>query len=536
MTTADLRSGHPLAVSVITGFLGSGKTTLLNHLLAHPDMDRTAVLINEFGEVGLDHLMVRALDSDVVLLKSGCICCTVQGELVDGLKDLYMRRLAGDLPPFERIVIETTGLADPLPIVACIMRDPLFKHALRLDTLITTVDALHGSRQLDDHPEALRQAAVADSLLLTKTDLAETGHVQELRERLRALNPGARMIAASFGRVSPRELFGRGFFDAEAKSAEVRRWLNAESYPQEDAHHADHETHEHAAVDVNRHDERIAAFVVTLDAPLDWKAFTSWYEDLAEKKGDFILRVKGIVAIAGEEAPYAIHCVQSTQHEPTRLADWPDEDRRSRIVFITRDLPREALEPELRRRLATGEASRGTGPARAGKAGPREKSRWLNEAELSRVFAALALVGDRDAADALRFMLLTGVSAAQAGAARWEDIDLDGRAWRMPEKPAKDARKARVRRVALGQAASLLLAALPRDPGASGPLFFAGLSPGASRARLDAAWESATASAGVAGLGLDGLHPMLASGIFRGLSPDLTQSLLGLRDRAGQGS
>ena len=533
MTKTDPRSGNPIAVSVITGFLGSGKTTLLNHLLAHEDMDRTAVLINEFGEVGLDHLMVRAIDSDVVLLKSGCICCTVQGELVDGLKDLYMRRLAGDLPPFDRIVIETTGLADPLPIVACIMRDPLFKHALRLDTLITTVDALHGSRQLDDHPEALRQAAVADSLLITKTDLADAEAVRALRARLQALNPGAHLITARFGQVSPRELFGQGFFDAEAKSSDVRRWLNEESYAHEHAGH-EHDRHDHdhhAPVDVNRHDDRIKAFCVTLDAPLDWKVFSGWYEDLAAKHGDFILRVKGIVAIAGEDAPYAIHCIQSTQHEPTQLAAWPDADRRSRIVFITRDLPREAIESDLRKRLAEGDASTRPPGARRQDARPR----WLNEAELSRVLVALGQVEDQAAADALRFMLLTGVSSDEASAARWQDIDTEARLWRLPQRaPAKGALRARPRRVVLGDAAMLLLAAVHREPGADEAVFFAGVAAGAARSRLDAAWEAATASAGVAGLALDGLHPMLASGIFKGLSPDLTRSLLGLRERPGQ--
>src|SRR5688572_1497334 len=190
MSSSDIRP-DPIAVTLITGFLGSGKTTLLNHLLAHPRMARTAVLINEFGEVGIDQLIVREIDPSAVLLKSGCICCTVQGDLVDGLKELYMKRATGALPPFERVAIETTGLADPLPIIACLMRDPLFKHAYRLEGLITTVDALHGEAQLDRHVEAMRQASIADRLIITKTDLAAPGALERLAARLADINPGA---------------------------------------------------------------------------------------------------------------------------------------------------------------------------------------------------------------------------------------------------------------------------------------------------------------------------------------------------------
>ena len=215
--TSGTDPAAPVTVSLITGFLGSGKTTLLNHLLAHPRMEETAVLINEFGEIGLDHLMVKELDDDVVLLKSGCICCTVQGELVDGMRELYLKRVAGTLPRFTRVVIETTGLADPLPIVSCLMRDPLFKHAYGLDSLITTVDGVHGLSQLERHEEAVRQAAVADRILITKRDLSSASSILELRARLNALNPGADEYMVEHGRVEPAMLFGASTIDPAAK-------------------------------------------------------------------------------------------------------------------------------------------------------------------------------------------------------------------------------------------------------------------------------------------------------------------------------
>ena len=209
MSEKNVSSDTAIAVSVITGFLGSGKTTLLNYLLQHPEIDETAVLINEFGEIGLDHLLVEKLDDEVLLLSSGCICCTVQGELVDSLKGLYLKRLAGQLPPFKRVVIETTGLADPIPIITCLMKDPLFKHAYRLESLVTTVDAVYGEGQLDMHPEAVRQAAVSDKIVITKTDLADPSAVAALRERLNSFNPGAWITTAINGQVTPNELLGK---------------------------------------------------------------------------------------------------------------------------------------------------------------------------------------------------------------------------------------------------------------------------------------------------------------------------------------
>lgn len=526
----DPAGASPIAVSLLTGFLGSGKTTLLNYLLAHPDMDRTAVLINEFGEVGLDHLMVREIDRDVVLLKSGCICCTVQGELVDGLKELYMKRLAGRLPPFSRVVIETTGLADPLPIITCLMRDPLFKHVYTLDTLVTTVDAIYGGRQLDDHLEALRQAAVADRILVTKSDLADAATMARLRDRLHRLNPGARVILAEFGRVSPRDLFGAGVFDPSRKSEDVQRWLNQEAYAASSpAHHHGEDTspdHHHERIDRNRHDDHIGSFCIVIDEPIAWHAFKEWYEELAEKHGDSLLRVKGIVNIQGAAAPFLVHCVQSTQHEPTPLASWPDADRRSRIVFITRDMPREAVEQGLRDRFA--QASANFEPPSASGERPAGAGRWLNQAELGRLFAALIAVQDCDATDVLRLMLLTGVSAEDMRAARWEEFDLTSKVWlKRALAPTHGAVKPRPRRIPLGEAASMLLTALAERNSGAGHLF-SGLVPAAGAARVEQAWTAAARRAEIDAFPLAELPPALAADLFAGLAPDLTRALLGL--------
>ena len=520
----------PIAVSLITGFLGSGKTTLLNHLLAHPQMDETAVLINEFGEVGIDHLMVRALDEDVVLLKSGCICCTVQGELVDGMKELYMKRVAGTLPPFTRVVIETTGLADPLPIVSCLMRDPLFKHSYRLDSLITTVDAVYGESQLNRHEEAVRQAAVADCLLITKSDLADESRIQRLRARLGELNPGAREFTIGHGRIEPAMLFGTGGFDPAGKPPDVQAWLEGEIH-ESDAEHSDgHEGHHHHSdgeLDVNRHDEHITSFCLVLDEPLEWAVVKEWYEELAEKHGDRVLRVKGIVNVRGEPEPFVVHGVQSTWHTPARLSAWPNENRRSRIVFITHGLGREEVERSLechRVRMT----SRRTAPSRPEDGDGAVRGWWLNEAELSRLFAALGSHENRSAANALMFMLLTGVRSGDVRTARWDEIDFDRRVWLKPVPArAQGAVRPRPRRVVLGEAALTLLAAMRERQKPEGFLFSCENGEGPVR-ELDHVWSAVAASAGVADARLETLHPVLASRLFKGLPPALTRILLGL--------
>ncbi len=238
------KSGERLPVSLITGFLGSGKTTLLNKLLRHAGMADSAVIINEFGEVGLDHLLVEAVDGEVAVLASGCICCTMRSDLEETLRRLLAQRDRGEIPQFQRVLVETTGLADPAPIVQLLLNNPLLSHFVRLDTVVTTVDAVHGERQLDAQAEAVKQVAIADRLLLTKTDIAEADAVEPLRKRLDRLNPGATLTTVLNGAIEPEALFGAALFDPARKTADVRRWLNEEAY--RDAHPAHDHGHDHA--------------------------------------------------------------------------------------------------------------------------------------------------------------------------------------------------------------------------------------------------------------------------------------------------
>ena len=337
-----------LPVSVITGFLGSGKTTLLNKLLQHPGMAKTAVVINEFGEIGLDSDLVESADDDIVLMSSGCLCCTIRGDLVDTLRDLYIRRAKNELPPFERLVIETTGLADPAPILHTLMADPLLATRYRLDGVIATVDAVNGEATLDNHFESVKQAAVADRVVMTKADLAETDAMNALSNRLKDLNPGARISYAEHGEIDPEVLFEAGLYNPESKSLDVQRWLKDEAYaagdgPEHDPDHAHAHDHGHEH-DVNRHDERIRAFCMTIEKPLPWNSVATWLELLATYRGEDMLRVKGILNVEESEKPVVIHGVQHLFHPPVQLDAWPSEDRQSRIVFITRDMSRETVE------------------------------------------------------------------------------------------------------------------------------------------------------------------------------------------------
>lgn len=358
ITVANQVYPHVIPVSLLTGFLGSGKTTVLNHLLQQPDMARTAVVINEFGEIGIDHELVEAATESLVLLQSGCLCCTIRGDLVETLHSLVGRREHGDIEWFDRVIIETTGLADPAPILHTLMTDSFIMHTFRLDGVIVTVDAAAGSSTLDAQLEAVKQAAMADRILLTKTDLVELDAVKALQARLQVLNPGATIIPTHNGAVEPASLFNAGLYNPKSKSIDAQTWLNAEAYNNlgnDHAHdHGNHDSHQHHDSlshhrnhshkhDVNRHDDRISAVANTIEQPIAADIFDYWLETLMLLRGRNILRMKGIVNVEGARAPFVLHGVQHIIHPPVVLRHWPSEDRRSRFVLIGRDLTNEFL-------------------------------------------------------------------------------------------------------------------------------------------------------------------------------------------------
>lgn len=308
-------------VNLLTGFLGSGKTTLLSRLLKDPALSDAAVLINEFGEAGLDHHLVERLDDNMVLLQSGCICCTVRGELAEAIRDLHARRERGDIPPFRRIVVESTGLADPFPVLSTLKADPVLRHHFRPGNVITTVDAVNGARQLDTYVESNRQAAIADRLVITKADLAGAGAVDHLAARLLAINPDAPIYDATDGDLNLAALLdeagqtrGGSLQSASGFYCEApRAMMDADGRP----HAAD-----------------FKSLALTIDMPVDWTAFGIWLTMLLNRHGDRVIRVKGILNLLGEDRPVAIHGVQHLVHTPVHMEGWASADRRSRLVFI----------------------------------------------------------------------------------------------------------------------------------------------------------------------------------------------------------
>jgi G3E family GTPase len=303
-----------LPVVLVTGFLGSGKTTLISRLLQHPEMGEAAVIVNELGEVAIDHHLLRRVDERTLVLKSGCVCCSLRGDLADELRDLLSRRTRGEIPPFARVIVETTGLADPAPIVYTLLSEPVVRHHYRLESVVTTVDGTNGLRE----PESVKQAAVADRLVVTKTDVADPRAVRDVEDRLARLNPAAPIIEAVFGAIEPDRLFG-GF---ERDLREL-------------------------SLDEHTHQDDIRALALFLDDELDWTAFGIWLTMLLQARGTDFLRVKGLLNV-GDAGPVLLNGVQHAVHSPVHLDSWPDEDHRSRLVFIGRGFEREELEASLR--------------------------------------------------------------------------------------------------------------------------------------------------------------------------------------------
>ncbi len=325
-----------LPINILTGFLGSGKTTVLRHILHDPAFANTAVLINEFGTVGLDHLLVGALDEVPVLLESGCVCCSIRGDFSRAVRDLHARRQRGELPPFERVIVETTGLADPTPILATITSDLVIRRHFRPGTVVATLDGLHAERGLDEHEEVAQQAAIADRLIITKADLAGGGQVARLRGRQSRLNPAAPVIEAVLGAVDAEFLIGQDISSAESKVAEARVWMQRAGMPWQHGHLGGH-----------RPGGAITSFCLHQTGKLDSSVFGLWFSMLTYRHGSRLLRVRGILDVDGGETPVAIHAVQHVIHPPEHLPDWPDAARGSRIVFITQELDRELVERSL---------------------------------------------------------------------------------------------------------------------------------------------------------------------------------------------
>jgi G3E family GTPase len=334
-------SSEKIPISVITGFLGSGKTTLLNKLLKQPSLQNTAIIVNEFGAVSFDHLLVRSATEDIVVMNSGCICCTVRGDLAKTLQELFLKRTHLEIPEFTRVIIETTGLADPAPIIHTLLTDVILQTYYCLDSVVTTIDSVYGLEQLGDYEETVKQAAVADRLILTKTEITPAEKIELLKRHLERINPAAPILTTELiTEIEFTQLFNASLYNPKTKSVDVQRWLQAEAYHQTTVsfHHPDHSL---------RHDRYIETFCFTYQQPLSWKVLNRWFQQLTALRGKDLLRVKGIVYTLETDLPVIVQGVQHIFQPPTTLPAWPTPQPCSQLVFITRNIKQSVIEQML---------------------------------------------------------------------------------------------------------------------------------------------------------------------------------------------
>jgi len=340
----DTPISERLPVSVITGFLGSGKTTFLNRVLRDASLANSLVVINEVGEIGIDHMLVSTPSENLVLLDNGCLCCVLQGDLVQTFADVYVKRERGEIPRFDRVIIETTGLADPVPVIQTIVTDPAIAYVYRLAGVVTLVDGMHGDAQLAANPEAVKQIAVGDVLLISKTDLTSQDEVSALCVKLAQINPGAEIVTAA-DTASPKQLLERGAVAAIPVEGELERWFGSERYRHRGVPRRTARPSKRQRDTGERHTSDVQTFSLYREGEIRSAALALWMSMLAGLRGRDLLRVKGLLNVEGE--PVVIHVVQTIIHEPATLERWPDEDRRSRIVFIARNMERQKIERTL---------------------------------------------------------------------------------------------------------------------------------------------------------------------------------------------
>jgi len=353
-----------LPVHILTGFLGSGKTTLLNRLLTETGLENTAVIVNEFGNVGIDHLLVEARTEDIMMLEGGCMCCTVRADLVETLEDLYHKREQGEIPAFSQVLVETTGLADPAPILRTLMDDDFIAEHYRLDAVVTTVDAVHAAGQLSEHDESVKQAALAHHLVITKTDIAASEAVEKLRARLHKINPSAKLYDVQQDALQAKVLLDSGAYHPDG--LDVEQWLQSTRYtalsqqapivfkpkPHNEHHHehehehTSHEEHHHEHVHTP-HDAHIRTFCLEYFEPLSWKVLEHWIAQLRRLRGKDLLRVKGVVFTKETDLPVVMQGVQHIFQPPATLETWPWNPPSTKIVFITRNIDQAVVEKNL---------------------------------------------------------------------------------------------------------------------------------------------------------------------------------------------